>query len=155
MMRKYFITMISIWICIIVEIAGNYFQAEALYEWYPLLYKSPLTPPRLAFHIIWTINYILMGWAEAILFLSNSKHRISLSFLFALQLLCVFTWNIMFYYFQNPLYGFITILVLDLLVITYMLRVYSEKKICTALMIPYLLWILFTSYLNGFIVFNN
>ena len=71
------------------------------------------------------------------------------------QLLLNFTWSIYFFYFQNPFLGFIDILLLDIFVIYYMMKSYSIKKMSSLLFIPYILWLLLATYLNGYIMLYN
>ena len=49
---------------------------------------------------------------------------------------------------KNNQFSFLWILLLDVLVIMMIGRFYSKNKIAGLLQIPYLLWILFASYLN-------
>ena len=87
----------------------------------------------------------------------NTKHRKRkiLRWLFSFQLLLNFTWSIYFFYFQNPFLGFIDILILDIFVIYYMMKSYSIKKMSSLLFIPYILWLLLATYLNGYIMLYN
>jgi tryptophan-rich sensory protein len=66
-----------------------------------------------------------------------------------------FTWSIGFFYFQNPLIGFLNIILLDIFVINYTLKSYPVNKVSSLLFIPYLIWLLFATYLNGYILMYN
>ncbi|WP_270666862.1 tryptophan-rich sensory protein, partial [Phocaeicola massiliensis] len=55
----------------------------------------------------------------------------------------------------NPFLGFIDILLLDIFVIYYMMKSYSIKKMSSLLFIPYILWLLLATYLNGYIMLYN
>ena len=96
-----------------------------------------------------------MGLSIALIYLSKSFYRGSLIFLFLMQLLCNFAWSIFFFYFQDPLLGFIDILVLDFLVTLYIVRSWNEKLASAVLCIPYALWLYFATYLNGYILVMN
>ena len=50
---------------------------------------------------------------------------------------------------------FIDILLLDIFVIYYMMKSYSIKKMSSLLFIPYILWLLLATYLNGYIMLYN
>lgn len=154
-MKKAFAIITSIWLCILVGLLAGYFQTDALYNWYPSLIKSPLTPPGYVFPIVWNVLYICMGLSVALIYLSRSFYRGSIIFLFLIQLLCNFAWSILFFYFEDPLLGFIDIIVLDILVTLYIIRSYREKLASAVLFIPYAIWIYFATYLNGYILFNN
>ena len=60
-----------------------------------------------------------------------------------------------FFYFRSPLLGFANILVLDVLVIYYMIESYPVRKSSAYLFVPYLLWLLLATYLNGYILMYN
>ena len=59
------------------------------------------------------------------------------------------------FYFRSPLLGFANILVLDVLVIYYMIESYPVRKSSAYLFVPYLLWLLLATYLNGYILMYN
>lgn len=51
--------------------------------------------------------------------------------------------------------AFANILVLDVLVIYYMIESYPVRKSSAYLFVPYLLWLLLATYLNGYILMYN
>ncbi len=57
-------------------------------------------------------------------------------------------WSIIFFVFKWRLFSFIWIVLLVVLVILMIIRFYKIDKVAAYLQIPYLLWILFASYLN-------
>lgn len=75
--------------------------------------------------------------------------------LFCIQLVFNFAWSFLFFYLENPLLGFIDILLLDVFVTLYAVRSYPEKKISSILFWSYIVWIYFATYLNGYILLNN
>lgn len=114
---------------------------------YNTLQKPFLSPPSILFPIMWTILYILMGVSYGILeskSLNDSKNKI----IYYSQLFVNAMWSIFFFLLKWRLFSFIWILLLDLLVIIMILNFYKKNKISGLLQIPYLLWIIFASYLN-------
>lgn len=154
-MKKVLAILIPIIACFFIGITASYFQHDAIGEWYPLLNKPPLTPPNITFPIAWSIIYLCMGISIGIIYVSNSVKKKQLSKLFCIQLFFNFAWSILFFYFQNPLLGFIDILVLDICVTIYVIKSYSVKKVSSILFWPYMLWIYFATYLNGYILIYN
>lgn len=114
---------------------------------YGSLNKPPLAPPGLLFSIIWPILYVLMGISYGIL---KSKKLVSpkISVVYYVQLAVNALWSIFFFSLKWRLFSFIWILVLDLLVIYMIVLFYKKNKVAGILQIPYLIWILFASYLN-------
>lgn len=114
---------------------------------YNTLQKTFLSPPSILFPIMWTILYILMGVSYGILeskSLNDSKSKI----IYYSQLFVNAMWSIFFFLLKWRLFSFIWILLLDVLVIVMILNFYKKNKISGLLQIPYLLWIIFASYLN-------
>lgn len=57
--------------------------------------------------------------------------------------------------FSESVARFANILVLDVLVIYYMIESYPVRKSSAYLFVPYLLWLLLATYLNGYILMYN
>ena len=127
-------------------------------EFFNSLVKPPLSPPGILFPIVWSILYALMG--IALYFVITSKRgsymelRSSIIY-FALQLAVNFSWSIVFFRFETLTAAAVVILLLDLLVIITMVKFKEINKLSFWLLIPYLAWILFATYLNFGFVFLN
>lgn len=154
-MKKIVSLLVPVFICFLVGWTASYFQSESLRSWYPLLNKPALTPPNAAFPIAWGIIYLCMGISAGLVFRSGSQNRATLLALFTVQLFLNFLWSILFFYFRNPLMGFIDILVLDAGVIIYAIKSYKANKLASWLFVPYILWLCLATYLNGYIWLNN
>lgn len=114
---------------------------------YNSLQKPFLAPPSILFPIVWMILYILMGVSYGILE-SKSLIEPKTKFIYYLQLFVNATWSIIFFTLKWRLFAFIWIILLDLLVIIMIIEFYKKNKIAGLIQIPYLLWVLFASYLN-------
>lgn len=154
-MYRILVYLIPIVVCFGVGLTANYFQSDAIQNWYPTLKKPLLTPPNIVFPIVWSILYLCMGISIGLIIDSASKRIRPLVKIFAFQLFFNFTWSITFFYFENPLVGFINIIILDVLVINYAIKSYPERKASAYLFIPYIIWVLFATYLNGYIMIYN
>ena len=154
-MRKVLSIIIPILVCFFVGLTASYFQADAIKNWYPTLIKPALTPPNIVFPIAWSIIYLCMGISIGLIINSATEQKRFFVKAFIMQLFFNFTWSIGFFYFQNPLIGFINILLLDIFVINYTLKSYPVNKVSSILFIPYVAWLLFATYLNGYILMYN
>lgn len=114
---------------------------------YNNLIKPPLAPPSILFPIMWTILYILMGVSYGILKTKYQDDKQTKT-IYYLQLFVNALWSIIFFTLKLRLFAFIWILLLDILVIIMILNFYKKDKLSGLLQIPYLIWILFASYLN-------
>ena len=121
---------------------------------YSSLEKPPLSPPSILFPIVWTILYILMGVSYGIL-KSNALVDDNIRSIYYSQLFVNALWSIFFFVFKWRLFSFIWILLLIVLVARMIAMFYSKNKTAGLLQIPYLLWIIFASYLNLFTYLLN
>lgn len=121
---------------------------------YDILIKPPLSPPRILFPIAWTIIYFLMGISYYI-YKKQEQSTEKESFIYYLQLFFNLTWSIIFFIFKWRFIAFIWIIILDILVM-YMIKLfYNKVKTSAYLNIPYLLWLLFATYLTlGIYILN-
>lgn len=114
---------------------------------YNTLIKPAFAPPSILFPIIWTILYILMGVSYGILKNANSVDT-KIKSIYYLQLFVNALWSILFFIFKWRLFSFFWILLLDVLVIIMIYHFYNKDKLAGLLQIPYIIWILFATYLN-------
>lgn len=114
---------------------------------YNSLKQPPLAPPSTLFPIVWTILYILMGISYGIL-KSNNLTNQDIDFIYYLQLGVNALWSVFYFIFKWRLFAFIWIILLAVLVIIMIKKFYDANKISGLLQIPYLVWIVFASYLN-------
>lgn len=154
-MRKVLSFVIPVAVCFLVGLTASYFQSDAIKNWYPTLIKPALTPPNIVFPIAWSIIYLCMGISIGLIINSMTAPKRYFIRAFVFQLFFNFTWSIGFFYLENPLIGFINILLLDIFVINYTLKSYPVNKASSILFFPYVVWLLFATYLNGYILLYN
>lgn len=154
-MKKYLSIIVSVLICFFIGYIAQYFQSGSLEFWYPLLDKSPLTPPNIVFPIVWSILYLLMGLSIGLVIVSDSPRKDGAITIFVLQLFFNFIWSILFFYFGSPFLGLIDIIILEVLIIYYIVITYKWFKYSAWLFIPYAIWVGFATYLNLYICMNN
>ena len=116
--------------------------------WYQALEKSELNPPGYVFGIVWPILYILMSISAYRTFTDTGR-------MFVIQLIFNTAWSWMFFSFHMPVLALINIWLLIFLNIKLNIMMFKIDKISGLIFIPYVLWLLFASYLNLFIVINN
>ena len=116
--------------------------------WYQALNKSELNPPGYVFGIVWPILYILMSVSAYRTFTDTGR-------VFFIQLVFNTAWSWMFFSFHMPLVALLNIWLLIYLNASLTLKMYKIDRLSAILYSPYVLWLLFASYLNLFIVLNN
>ena len=117
---------------------------------YKMLVQPPFAPPGWLFPVAWAILYALMGAAAALIPTSMGadadKKRALI--LYGLQLLVNFSWSIFFFRFDLLWFSVAVILLLLLLVVLTFLAFLDLRPLSGYLLIPYILWLLFATYLN-------
>ena len=116
--------------------------------WYQGLIKSDLNPPGYVFGIVWPILYLFMG-------ITAWRNIDTIKIYFYIQLFLNAIWSWLFFSFQLPLVALFDIWLLIFINIKILFIVSKQDKIGAILYAPYILWLLFASYLNVFIVLNN
>ena len=130
-------------------IVGSFASANTGTDlWYQGLIKSDLNPPGYVFGIVWPILYLLMG-------ITAWRTFEIIKNLFYIQLFLNAIWSWLFFSFHLPLISLIDIWLLIYINIKIVLKVLKMDKLAALLYTPYILWLLFASYLNLFIVMNN
>ena len=114
---------------------------------YTDIVKPPLSPPGIVFPIVWTILYILMGISYFITTKDNESNK-ELDQIYLLQLLVNFLWPIIFFILRMYFTAFLWIILLIILVLVMIKELLKVNKVSGYLQIPYLIWLLFATYLN-------
>jgi len=116
--------------------------------WYQALEKSELNPPGYVFGIVWPILYILMSISAYRTFTDTGR-------MFVIQLIFNTAWSWMFFSFHMPLVALLNIWLLIYLNACIAFKMIKIDRLSAILYSPYVLWLVFASYLNLFIVLNN
>jgi tryptophan-rich sensory protein len=128
-------------------------------KWYKSLDQSPLTPPNWVFPIAWTILYALII-ASGLVFLSatttiSAGVRSIGFFYYCAAWVLNLSWSQIFFRFQRPDLSFVVILGMLAFIALNIRAFYPVSRLAAYLLVPYLAWVSFATYLNGYIVFMN
>ena len=118
-------------------------------RWFDALEKPALMPPGWLFGVAWTILYILMGLALAIvLHARGAKGRGPAIVLFLVQLLMNLAWSPLF--FRAHQVGSALMLILALIVVVAItIWLFTRiRRVAGLLLLPYLAWLAFASLLH-------
>ena len=156
-MRKTWIQAI-IWILVfqVIGLILGLMTKDNILSWYQLLHKSYLTPPALVFSIVWPILYVMIALAGYSLWRQRKEPgaKIALYF-YSAQLLMNWAWTPLFFQLHYIGLSFIWILILSLLTLITIFLTKQKFKFACYMLVPYFLWLLFASYLNGSIWMLN
>lgn len=113
---------------------------------YNSLIKPVLAPPSWIFPVMWSIIYLLMGISYYI-YRKDDEDTI-VSIIYYIQLFVNLLWSIIFFVFKFRLFACIWIVLLDVFVLFMIYLFWNKKRLSAYLNIPYMLWILFATYLT-------
>lgn len=155
--NNFFKLIIVVGISELAGIIGSFFTISAIPTWYTGLVKPALNPPSWIFGPVWIILYALMGIAAFLIWkngLERKDVRMALG-VFGIQLFLNAIWSIIFFGLKNTGLALIDIILLWLAIVWTMVVFYKISKPATYLLVPYLLWVSFASYLNYSILILN
>lgn len=111
--------------------------------------QPPLSPPPLAFPVVWGILFALMGVSAARVWRAPpSGARTRGLALFGVQLAFNFCWSLLFFNLQAFGFSLLWLLVLWALILWMLLTFRQVDRWAARLQLPYLLWVTFAAYLN-------
>ncbi len=128
----------------------SYFVTQqAVTTWYRDIEKSTLNPPDWVFAPVWIVLYAMLGVVLWRLWLARALKpaRITLG-LFLTQLAINYAWSFVFFGMANFQAAFLMLLAIVILSAVTMIRAYSFDRMVTWLMIPYLAWVSFATWLT-------
>ena len=137
-------------VCFLASAIGSAFTYSQIPIWYASLIKSPLNPPNWVFGPVWTLLYTMMATAAFLVWQKGWKNKNVNEALkiFLAQLIFNTCWSILFFGQHALLSAFFLILSLWLLILLTTMKFFRISKAAGWLMVPYLLWVSFASYLN-------
>lgn len=148
---------IALVVCLIATFAAAAFGATYMPgAWYAGLTKPPLNPPNWIFGPVWTTLYFLMAVAATLVWgkvgFENAKGELSL---FAVQLVLNGMWSMLFFGMQRPDLALVDIVALLAMIVATLVSFYRVTPLAGLLLVPYLMWVSFATYLNGAIWWLN
>ncbi len=138
--------------------AGGAVTATSVNDWYQLLEKPPLTPVPWVFPVVWNFLYFLMAIAAWLVWrTTGSFDRSGLPLaIFGCQLSLNLTWSILFFGLKSPTLASVEVIFLDIALIGTIASFARYSRLSAILLLPYLAWVLFATYLTiGIAVLNQ
>ena len=146
---------VCVLLCAGLGFASGFSTINEITGWYAGIEKPAWNPPNWIFSPVWTTLYILMGVAAGIIWHSNSEEKNKALLLFILQFLFNLAWSFIFFSQHRIGLAFAEIIVMFVLIVLTSISFYRIKPVAAYLMIPYIIWVLFATCLNGAIWILN
>lgn len=117
--------------------------------WFASLAKPATYPPPATFGIVWSVLYIMMGLAFALICSAWGARGRGLAIVaFLAQLALNLAWTPVFFAAHQITGALVLLVLLVVAVIVTMALFWRIRPVAGALLLPYLAWILFASLLN-------
>ncbi|MEW9853722.1 TspO/MBR family protein [Novosphingobium sp. M1R2S20] len=137
-------------------LSGTLSGTNAEGAWFAALEKPDAYPPPAAFGIVWGVLYALMGMALALVISAYGARGRGLAIIaFAVQLAVNLAWSPIFFGAHRMSWALVDILLLDVAIVVTMVLFARVRPVAAWLLAPYLVWVLFASYLNWAILQKN
>jgi len=133
-----------------VALTGRLFTAQGVATWYPTLIKPSYTPPGSFIGAAWTVIYILTA-ASLILYINRARGDGSVSRtvgVFVLNGIFNAAWSYIFFTRHMVGLAVADAAVIGLSVLVMMVLVWRRSIASSLLLLPYLAWTAFATFLN-------
>ncbi|MET0964843.1 MAG: TspO/MBR family protein [Nakamurella sp.] len=140
----------------LVAFVGGLSSTSGVDGWYAAAAKPPWTPPNWLFGPVWTVLYTAMAVAAWLVWRrwgwQNAKPAL---LLYAAQLALNAIWTPLFFGAEMLWLGLAVIVALDVVLTQTMIAFFRKHRLAGALLVPYLLWVLYASSLNAGVAYLN
>ncbi len=134
---------------------GSYFTGPGVSsDWYQGLNKAPWTPPGWVFGAAWTTIMICFSLYMDTAIKNVSGQRLLIG-LFIIQWILNIMWNPVFFYYRQTTLALVVITALTVVVGSFLVFFWPQQKYYSLLVLPYFLWLIIATSLNGYILWNN
>jgi translocator protein len=125
-------------------ILGSIATMPAVKSWYLTdLAKPSFNPPSWVFGPVWTLLFFLMGFALYLVW--TKKNNL---FWFWVQLILNVLWSFLFFGLHSPLLAFYEIIFLWIAIFMTIVKFWKLDPKAGMLLVPYIAWVSFASFLN-------
>jgi len=149
MPNKWMSWIVFVAICFGAAAVGSFFTASSVKTWYPGLLKPAGTPPSWVFGPVWSVLYLLMATAAWLVWKERHAHDVWLPLgLFFGQLILNAAWSFIFFALQRLGLALVEILILLTAIVLTTISFSVHSRYAFWLMMPYLGWVGYATYLN-------
>lgn len=148
---------ISIFVVVTLGAASGILTSQSIANWYSKLEKPAGTPPNEVFGPVWTTLYVMIGLAFALVwqkgFETPQAKRARL--VFFTQMALNLAWTPLFFGFHQMLAALVVIVILWAAILATIFAFRKRSAAAGWLLVPYLLWVSYATYLNAALWFLN
>ncbi|TCD48763.1 TspO/MBR family protein [Chlorobium sp. N1] len=142
----------SLALCFLFAYLGSLFTPVPGSEWYyQILQRPSWNPPDWLFPPVWSLLFLMMAISFSLVLTKGAPGgRVPWAAVsvFLLQLLLNLAWSASFFGLHSPQLALFVIVLLWLMIVSTMVQFRFISPLASWLLVPYLLWVSFASYLN-------
>jgi translocator protein len=136
-------------ICFAAAGMGFVFTRTSVKTWYPELRRPEWTPPDWLFGPVWTVLYLMMALSAWLVWRAADSPATRFALLlFAIQLALNILWSAVFFGLRRIGPAYAEILLLWMMIIATTVAFLPLSMLAAWLLLPYVAWVAFASYLN-------
>lgn len=132
----------------LIGVLSAVFSGGNFRSFYSSLNQPPFAPPAWLFPVAWGILYALMGISAFLIDESGHDLKRKALTIYWVQLFVNFLWSPVFFGFKSLTGAVVVIALLLILIIVMMVYFGKIRKSALYLNIPYLLWVMYATYLT-------
>ncbi len=117
--------------------------------WFESLQKPEIYPPATTFGIVWTILYVMIGLALALVCAAwGARGRMAALIAFAVHFAFNLAWTPVFFGAQQITAALVVLALVDITLVVVIALFWKVRRLAALLLLPYLAWVLFATVLN-------
>ncbi len=137
--------------CLLIGGLGGAATSGEIGTWYITIKKPDWNPPNWLFAPVWTTLYALIGVALYLVWNDKSVNPVQKKIAiiaFMIQLFLNFLWSFVFFKWHEIGLALLEIIVLWLAIVINIVLFYKIRKLAAWILLPYLAWVSFASFLT-------
>lgn len=134
---------------------GGWLTSSSIPGWYATLNRPFGTPPNWVFGPVWTVLYLMIGASFAMVWHRDQIGKNKPTFFFGIQLILNLAWTPIFFGLHQMEAALVVILLLWSFIVLTIRAFFKISPTASLLLVPYLLWVSYATYLNaGYVQLN-
>ncbi len=131
-------------------LSGALISSKNIPTWYRMLEKPKLNPPNWIFGPVWTTLYLMIGYSGYLVWAQDrgfEKHY-NAWVIFFLQLILNYAWTPIFFGLHWLFSSLLVIVFMAITIFANIILFYTIQPTAGLLLVPYLVWVSFATYLT-------
>lgn len=140
---------------LVTAVLGGRFTAMGIGPWYDGLAKPSWTPPGSVIGSVWTVLYVLIALASALVASRSAEPPRAYAAVLLANLVLNAGWCWLFFGIRRPDLGLAEIAVLWITCVALVVLAARVSAVAAAMLVPYAAWVAFAGFLNWNVVKLN